>query len=639
MLTIERNRKMHGFSHHIYIWFLITIVGVVNYAPSFAQERVWTSTSGKHTVTATYIEHDDQIVRLRKQNGEEISVPIKQLSEQGQTFLARIKSALSDSRSKWLKPAEEAFFETFPASYQIGKVKYVRYPALGKLKDVAKTAEPKLKNQIMNVIASNEISKNSKRGQQIAKLYRHGEEQLRYRLIESLLVNEEPLSAAYRITQSIGRSGILSAAWSSKKQRYRAMLESVKIAQASVTSILGDIQETHATLERPRISAKLMAGNESVQLVVRSAAELYTPIIQLEAQKKQTENWARINGLGALFGQLTGLTNAEDTQQAVELADAQQEFWNQKLMIVLMLDHLPADKNCTIDLPVLNFKLHQLESLKCNITTDKGALQLDVPLKKTKAGIDKKRKSGERYARNVLEQQYSPRPGSEPKYNGIYPGAIWQGTFRGTGNQEIEVPKNVRLLIQSVDAEKFVGRLYKDLTTIKVAGQVNERKKLTVSARIDGYKADDFEGRLGKNTISLKREYDQSSKISKSYYERAVTKTGKTHQFLNLKFLKPRKSNVSKVVVLSGAKAVTKNDNRVSSPTTQTEKLEFRTWVATNTWVGVQDIPKPFEAAFHKTGGFGTVQLRKRSGEVIRIPLSALSTKDQTYLRNRYKVQ
>ena len=149
----------------------------------------------------------------------------------------------------------------------------------------------------------------------------------------------------------------------------------------------------------------------------------------------------------------------------------------------------------------------------------------------------------------------------------------------------------------------------------------------------------DFEGRLGKNTISLKREYDQSSKISKSYYERAVTKTGKTHQFLNLKFLKPRKSNVSKLVVLSGAKAVTKNDNRVSSPTTQTEKLEFRTWVATNTWVGVQDIPKPFEAAFHKTGGFGTVQLRKRSGEVIRIPLSALSTKDQTYLRNRYKVQ
>ncbi|MGA2256982.1 MAG: SHD1 domain-containing protein, partial [Thermoguttaceae bacterium] len=49
--------------------------------PSTHQHRTWTDSTGKYTIQAEFVEFKDGKVRLRKENGKEVRIPIEKLSD------------------------------------------------------------------------------------------------------------------------------------------------------------------------------------------------------------------------------------------------------------------------------------------------------------------------------------------------------------------------------------------------------------------------------------------------------------------------------------------------------------------------------------------------------------------------------
>jgi len=49
--------------------------------PSTHSLRVWTDSTGKHTIQAEFVEFKDGKIRLKKQDGNEVTIPIEMLSD------------------------------------------------------------------------------------------------------------------------------------------------------------------------------------------------------------------------------------------------------------------------------------------------------------------------------------------------------------------------------------------------------------------------------------------------------------------------------------------------------------------------------------------------------------------------------
>ena len=65
---------------------LLGIVSIATFSVAADQQaetglRTWTDSSGRHTVKAAFLELRDDNVRLKKENGDVIQVPLNKLSE------------------------------------------------------------------------------------------------------------------------------------------------------------------------------------------------------------------------------------------------------------------------------------------------------------------------------------------------------------------------------------------------------------------------------------------------------------------------------------------------------------------------------------------------------------------------------
>ena len=68
--------------------FLFTFVAF----EAAAQEREWTSSSGKFSITGEFVGQQDGIVRIKRSNGKTIPVEIKKLSDKDQEYLSGLSS-------------------------------------------------------------------------------------------------------------------------------------------------------------------------------------------------------------------------------------------------------------------------------------------------------------------------------------------------------------------------------------------------------------------------------------------------------------------------------------------------------------------------------------------------------------------
>jgi len=67
------------------------------------QARTWTSADGKFTVEAELVEVDDLVVRLRRSDGQVISVPLANISDSDRDYLRKQREPVPrDMRHVWL---------------------------------------------------------------------------------------------------------------------------------------------------------------------------------------------------------------------------------------------------------------------------------------------------------------------------------------------------------------------------------------------------------------------------------------------------------------------------------------------------------------------------------------------------------
>jgi len=83
-------------------WILCSILAAWLAQPVTGQEKVparrtWKDTTGKYTVEAELVESKDGIVRMRKQSGEVVSVPLDRLSLADQKYVERMLAARDDA--------------------------------------------------------------------------------------------------------------------------------------------------------------------------------------------------------------------------------------------------------------------------------------------------------------------------------------------------------------------------------------------------------------------------------------------------------------------------------------------------------------------------------------------------------------
>ncbi len=68
---------------------------------SLAQGRKWVDTTGSHTLEATFVSMEGQVVRLKKENGELLTIPLRMLGKADQAYLA----SHAQEQAKTLAPA------------------------------------------------------------------------------------------------------------------------------------------------------------------------------------------------------------------------------------------------------------------------------------------------------------------------------------------------------------------------------------------------------------------------------------------------------------------------------------------------------------------------------------------------------
>ena len=65
-------------------------------APQLASARTWTDSTGNHTVEAEFVDLKDGKVRLKKEDGKTITIPIERLSEADQEFVKSTAGSLPE---------------------------------------------------------------------------------------------------------------------------------------------------------------------------------------------------------------------------------------------------------------------------------------------------------------------------------------------------------------------------------------------------------------------------------------------------------------------------------------------------------------------------------------------------------------
>ena len=83
---------------------LIVTVLVLAVCAPMALARTWTDSTGKHTVEAEFIDMKDGKVRLKKEDGKTITIPIEKLSDEDQQFVKSLTDEASPSKKATSKP-------------------------------------------------------------------------------------------------------------------------------------------------------------------------------------------------------------------------------------------------------------------------------------------------------------------------------------------------------------------------------------------------------------------------------------------------------------------------------------------------------------------------------------------------------
>ena len=548
----------------------------------------------------------------------------------------------TDEDQGWLSEAEIDFWEAFPVVYQVRNTRYIRNMTMDKLKTAASNAQPNVKREILNILAAQEIGKNTNRSEKVAKLFRKELAGIRHQIIESVLCNGDPWSAAADITRAVGGSGSIRRAWKSKKESYEAKLTALRLAQESLLKIVAENRKLAPDVQQG-ITAKLVDGDECVQLSLKSPIDLEQVIVILTATKKQTKGWAALNGGGAFFGAALGLTEPAAAQEAIDLAAVEQDFWNQKMVIGLMLDKLPAKKTCVVNYPVLNFQIDGVDSMEVEIVSNLGSSTKSLDVKKVQNQLKRRSAKGDRYAIDIFDRKYSLAMGEKSLTKSIYPGAIWRGTFKSVNGKRTTVNESAFLVINSIDEDSktFDGVIRIGISNSNVTGKVGDNE---LSLRGVSYLGrSEFDGRMRGRSYKGERAFESSPG---AFADRSLPRNQPGIHYLSLKFAAPRKSSqrILETVYLSLGPPV--NDEKKTDEKVAKEP-RFRKWSvrSLNEIPGVEytnsGVPR-LGKIYAKFVGYEepNVLLEKQDGKVVRIHINSLGEGTaSSFLEREYGVE
>ena len=99
--------------------FLVTFVAF----ETRAQEREWTSSKGKFSITGEFVEQQDGIVKIKRSNGKTIPVEIKKLSDKDQAYLSGLRSNAAKQSDTMEKPAGKTNLKV------VGRTQWSKFPS------------------------------------------------------------------------------------------------------------------------------------------------------------------------------------------------------------------------------------------------------------------------------------------------------------------------------------------------------------------------------------------------------------------------------------------------------------------------------------------------------------------------------
>ena len=82
-------------------WWVLSLVWVASFSESFADFRLWTDASGNFQIQADFVDMAGENVRLKKSDGQLISVPLKALSVKDQEHVQSLMASESNSFRMW----------------------------------------------------------------------------------------------------------------------------------------------------------------------------------------------------------------------------------------------------------------------------------------------------------------------------------------------------------------------------------------------------------------------------------------------------------------------------------------------------------------------------------------------------------
>ena len=82
-------------------WLVLSLVFAVSLSPGFADSRMWTDASGEFQIQSDFVDLDGENVRLKKPDGQLITVPLKALSAKDQAYVQTLLADETNSFRMW----------------------------------------------------------------------------------------------------------------------------------------------------------------------------------------------------------------------------------------------------------------------------------------------------------------------------------------------------------------------------------------------------------------------------------------------------------------------------------------------------------------------------------------------------------